>query len=57
MEIPIPRHSLQLEVNKRLYMDEQTFVRHDGFAVVQAVLRELAEAVSGLDPRRLQDPG
>jgi N-formylglutamate deformylase len=51
------RHSLQLEVNKRLYMDEQTFARHDGFAVVQAVLRELAEALSGLDPRRLQDPG
>jgi N-formylglutamate deformylase len=51
------RHSLQLEVNKRLYMDEQTLARHDGFAVAQAVLRELAEALSGLDPRRLPDPG
>ena len=51
------RHSLQLEVNKRLYMDEQTLDRHAGFALAQAALRELAEALSGLDPRRLQDPG
>jgi N-formylglutamate deformylase len=49
------RHSLQVEVNKRLYMDEQTFARHDGFAVVQAALRGLAEALTGLDPHRLQD--
>ena len=38
-------------------MDEQTLARDDGFAVAQAVLRELAEALSGLDPRRLPDPG
>jgi N-formylglutamate deformylase len=51
------RHSLQLEVNKRLYMDEHTIARRDGFGVVQAVLRELAEALGGLDPRLLQDLG
>lgn len=48
------RHSLQLEVNKRLYMDEHTLAQHHGFGVVQATLRELAEALIGLDPRQLQ---
>jgi N-formylglutamate amidohydrolase len=39
------RHSLQLEVNKRLYMDEATRARHDGFARLQRDLAALVRAV------------
>lgn len=45
------RHSLQLEVNKRLYMDEASRSRHAGFARLQADLMDLlavlAEAACG----------
>jgi len=40
------RHSLQVEVNKRLYMDEATRSRHQGFAALQADLARLAEAIA-----------
>ncbi len=39
------RHSLQIEVNKRLYMDETTRTRHAGFATLQGHLLQLVEAV------------
>jgi N-formylglutamate amidohydrolase len=39
------RHSLQIEVNKRLYMDERTRERHAGFTTVQAHLQTLVEAL------------
>jgi N-formylglutamate amidohydrolase len=39
------RHSLQLEVNKRLYMDSGTRLRHAGFDRLQADLLALLEAV------------
>ena len=39
------RHSLQIEVNKRLYMDEATRQRHAGFERVQADLLHLLEAL------------
>jgi N-formylglutamate deformylase len=39
------RHSLQVEVNKRLYMDEATRAKHAGFATLQANLLRLVEAV------------
>jgi N-formylglutamate amidohydrolase len=35
------RHSLQIEVNRRLYMDEPTLQRHGGFATLQANLDRL----------------
>lgn len=41
------QHSIQIEVNKRLYMDETTLARHAGFAAVQAVLRELVLTLIG----------
>jgi len=40
------RHSLQVEVNKRLYMDEATRSRHQGFAALQADLSRLAKAIA-----------
>ena len=41
------RHSLQLEINKRLYMNEATRSKHDGFAVLQKNLLTLVDAVLG----------
>jgi N-formylglutamate amidohydrolase len=39
------RHSLQVEVNKRLYMDEATRTRHAGFEPLQASLMHLLAAL------------
>ncbi|MGE5338099.1 MAG: N-formylglutamate amidohydrolase [Gemmatimonadota bacterium] len=39
------RHSLQIEVNKRLYMDESTRTPHAGFDGLRANLRRLVESV------------
>jgi N-formylglutamate amidohydrolase len=39
-------HSLQLEVNKRLYMDEATLQKHDGFVRLQADLMALLDALA-----------
>jgi N-formylglutamate deformylase len=35
------RHSIQLEINRSLYMDEATLEPHAGFAQLEALLREL----------------
>lgn len=39
------RHSLQIEINKRLYMDEATRRKHAGFERLQRDLTRLAEAI------------
>lgn len=39
------RHSLQLEVNKRLYMDPATLRKHEGFDVLQRHLMGLVDAI------------
>jgi N-formylglutamate amidohydrolase len=39
------RHSLQLEVNKRLYMDEARQRKHAGFETLQAHLMQLVDAL------------
>lgn len=39
------RHSLQLEVNKRLYMDTATLRKTAGFSTLQAHLMQLVEAI------------
>jgi N-formylglutamate amidohydrolase len=39
------RHSLQVEINKRLYMDESARTRHDGFATLQKNLLHMVEAI------------
>lgn len=39
------RHSLQLEINKRVYMDEATRQRHDGFERLQGHLQQLVDAL------------
>jgi N-formylglutamate amidohydrolase len=40
------RHSLQVEINKKLYMDEATRARHGGFGPLQANLTRLVEAIN-----------
>jgi N-formylglutamate amidohydrolase len=40
------RHSLQIEINKRLYMDEATRSKHAGFETLQKNLTTLAEAIA-----------
>ncbi|HET8729050.1 MAG TPA: N-formylglutamate amidohydrolase, partial [Alphaproteobacteria bacterium] len=39
------RHSLQIEINRKLYMDEETFRRSDGFAKLQADITRLIDAI------------
>jgi N-formylglutamate deformylase len=47
------RHSLQLEINRKLYMDEATLELHPGHERLQADLRAMAEMLLAVDPRRL----
>jgi N-formylglutamate deformylase len=47
------RHSIQLEINRKLYMDEATLEMHGGFAQLQAHLRSLVDLLLQTDPRRL----
>lgn len=46
------RHSLQLEVNKRLYMDQASHVRHAGFLTLQEHLMHLLDAIGERSGRR-----
>ena len=46
------RHSLQIEVNKRLYMDESTQLRHAGFTDLQRNLMRLLDALIEREPWR-----
>jgi N-formylglutamate deformylase len=39
------RHSLEIEINRGLYMDESTLARHSGFAILQSNLQRLLEAL------------
>jgi N-formylglutamate deformylase len=47
------RHSLQIEINRKLYMDERSLAVHDGFEPLQASLRSLVKLLLATDPRQL----
>jgi N-formylglutamate deformylase len=47
------RHSIQVEVNRKLYMDEDTLEPNAGFGPLRAHLRQLVEALLATDPRKL----
>ena len=47
------RHSIQLEINRKLYMDEETLAITSGFAPLQQHLRDLVERLLRTDPRAL----
>lgn len=46
------RHSIQLEINRKLYMDEATLALHAGFEPLRAHLRSLVEMLLATDPRQ-----
>lgn len=39
------RHSVQIEINRKIYMDEVTLEKHDGFAELQETLTALIQAI------------
>ena len=41
------RHSLQIELNRRLYMDEESLEPHEGYPKLEESLRRLVEALAG----------
>ena len=47
------RHSIQLEINRKLYMNEDTLEMTHGFEPLQADLRSLLELLLRTDPRQL----
>lgn len=48
------RHSIQVEVNRKLYMDEDTLEPHAGFDRLHAHLRALVEKLAATDPQDLR---
>jgi N-formylglutamate deformylase len=47
------RHSIQIEINRKLYMDEATLQLAPGHEQLKASLRSLAQMLLATDPRRL----
>ena len=47
------RHSLQLEINRKLYMNEETLAITPGFEPLKATLRSLVDELLKTDPRAL----
>lgn len=47
------RHSIQVEINRKLYMDEATLAPHAGFDALRCHLRALVERLLATDPRKL----
>jgi N-formylglutamate deformylase len=45
------RHSVQLEINRKLYMDESTLALHAGFDTLQGHLQSLVQQLLAYDPR------
>ena len=48
------RHSIQVEVNRGLYMDEATLQPHAGFERLRGHLREVVQRLLATDPRTLR---
>lgn len=47
------RHSIQVEINRKLYMDEATLELHAGFEPLRRDLRSLVALLLATDPRQL----
>ena len=47
------RHSIQLEINRKLYMNEETLEVTPGFAPLKTHLQSLVEMLLSTDPRKL----
>jgi N-formylglutamate deformylase len=48
------RHSMQIEVNRALYMDERTRLPNDGYAPLQATFSDLARHIADFAQTRLE---
>jgi len=48
------RHSIQLEINRKLYMSEETLEINDGFAPLKSSLQSLVQLLLATDPRSLR---
>jgi len=48
------RHSLQIEINRRLYMDETTFEKTEGFSILQTNLTQLIGTLASFAKERLE---
>ena len=48
------RHGIQVEVNRRLYMDEGTLQPHAGFDKLRGHLKEVVQRLLATDPRTLR---
>src|SRR4051812_11438816 len=48
------RHSIQVEVNRKLYMDETTLQPNAGFETLRGHLRQVIERLLATDPRTLR---
>lgn len=48
------RHSIQLEINRKLYMSEETLEINDGFAPLKTSLQSLVHLLLATDPRTLE---
>lgn len=47
------RHGIQVEVNRKLYMDEETLEPNAGFGTLRGHLRQLVQRLLATDPRTL----
>ena len=47
------RHSIQVEINRKLYMNEETLEMTDGFAPLKISLRSMVDLLLKTDPRTL----
>lgn len=47
------RHSIQVELNRKLYMDEDTLQPHAGFETLRGHLRQLVQRLLETDPRKV----
>ena len=50
------RHSIQIEVNRALYMDEQSLATHAGYAGLQRSLESLVAMLTTLNARDCNRP-
>ena len=48
------RHAMQIEINRALYVDEDTLERNAGFKDLQAAMTQLIEALNALPPEALK---
>jgi N-formylglutamate deformylase len=47
------RHSVQVEINRKLYMHESTLETHAGFGALQANLKLMVQQLLSTDPRKI----